>query len=247
MPLRAASQTLFHAALDFLYPPRCLSCERDVDRLGALCPECWKRLRFLIPPFCVRCGLPFPYDMGGETLCAACIADPPPFDRARTALAYDESSRALLIGLKHNRLAALKTLGGWMLRDGGALLADADLVCAVPLHRWRLMKRGYNQAALLAAIVTKPSATRLVPDLLVRHRATPSQGGLSRSGRTRNVRNAFRVHPRWKDTVKGARIVVVDDVFTTGATLGECCRTLRKAGAARVDVLCAARVLPAGM
>ena len=247
MSVRAASGSLFRHTLDFVYPPRCLSCERDVDRLGAVCPECWTRLRFLTSPFCARCGLPFPYDTGADTLCAACIADPPLFDRARAALAYDDASRSLLIGLKHDRLHAMKTLAAWMLRDGGALLAEADYVCAVPLHRWRLLKRGYNQAALLANAVAKPVGVAMIPDLLVRHRATSSQGGLSRSGRQRNVRNAFAVHPKRLASIKGAKIVVVDDVFTTGATLGECCRTLRKAGAAHIDVLCAARVLPVGV
>ena len=215
--------------------------------MGALCTDCWTRLRFLTRPFCARCGLPFAYDTGENTLCGVCIADPPLFDRARAALAYDDGSRSLLIGLKHNRMPALKTLAGWMRRDGAALLEDADIVCAVPLHRWRLLKRGYNQAVLLANSVARPSGTPVIPDLLIRHRATPSQGGLSRSGRQRNVRNAFAVHPRRRASVQGARIVIVDDVFTTGATLNECCRTLRKAGAARVDVLCAARVLPAGL
>ena len=243
----AASRSIFRHVLDFVYPPRCLSCERDVDRLGSVCSECWKQLRFLTAPFCARCGLPFPYDTGQDALCAACIADPPLFDRARAALAYDDASRALLIGLKHDRLHAMNTLAAWMLRDGRALLADADYVCAVPLHRWRLLKRGYNQAALLASAVSKPCGVEMIPDLLVRHRATASQGGLSRSGRQRNVRNAFALHPKRPGEVKGAKIVVVDDVFTTGATLSECCRTLRKAGAVRVDVLCAARVLPTGI
>jgi ComF family protein len=239
-----ASLSLFgRGVLDFVYPPRCLVCQGEVDRSGVLCPACWKRLRFISAPLCRRCGLPFEYDPGPDAVCASCIAEPPLFDRARTPLAYDDASRPMLIGLKHDRLHAMRTLGAWMLREGAPLLQDADIVCAVPLHRGRMLSRGYNQAALLSNFVARESGIEAIPDLLVRQRRTISQGGLSRSGRQRNIRNAFAVHPKWKARVKGARIVVVDDVLTTGATVGECCRTLRRAGAANVDVLCAARVI----
>ena len=246
MDICAALPKAGRVALDFLYPPRCLICERDVDRAGGACPACWGKLKFLTRPFCACCGAPFSYDLGENALCAGCVASPPPFDRARAALAYDAVSRPLLVGLKHDRLHGLPTLARWMLRDGEALLADADMVCAVPLHRWRLLGRGYNQASLLAGHLARHAGVRHVPDLLVRRRATVSQGGLSRSGRQRNVRGAFVPHPRWQGLIEGARIVVVDDVFTTGATVGECCRVLQRAGATRVDVLCGARVIASG-
>ncbi len=206
-----------------------------------MCPACWKGLRFLTSPCCACCGQPFDYDLGGEALCGACMTAAPPFTKARAALAYNDASRPLVVGIKHSRVQAVAVLAGWMQRVGAEMLAEADVICVVPLHRWRHLKRGYNQSALLAAKLHTPAT--LLPDLLVRTRATPSQGGLSRSGRQRNIRGAFALHRRHAPEVKGKRIVLIDDVFTTGATLGECCRVLKRAGAAEVAVLTAARVL----
>ncbi len=231
---------IWQAVLDFLFPPRCLACGEGVQEIG-VCPACWKGLCFLTEPCCACCGQPFDYDLGTEALCGACMTVAPPFAKARAALAYNDASRKLVVGIKHSRLQAMATLAGWMQRAGASMLEEADLVCVVPLHRWRLMKRGYNQSALLAARLQTPA--RIEPELLVRTRATPSQGGLSRSGRQRNIRGAFAVHARYLAQVKGKRIVLVDDVFTTGATLGECCRVLKRAGAGEVSVLTAARVL----
>ena len=119
--------------------------------MGGVCAPCWKRLTFIADPLCARCGLPFDYDPGAGSLCGACVSDAPLFDRARAALAYDDGSRSILVGLKHNRTHNATTLADWMTRSGEALIHEADLICAVPLHRWRLLKRGYNQAGLLAA------------------------------------------------------------------------------------------------
>jgi ComF family protein len=229
-------------ALDFVFPPRCLACGEDTDSAGYVCPRCWVRLGFVTTPLCDTCGAPFDYDARTGTLCGACVANPPPFTRARTALRYDDGSRAILVGLKHDRLHGVKLIAGWMARAGGEMPAASDIVCAVPLHRWRLLRRGYNQAALLAGAIAKSQGKRAIPDLLQRRRNTVSQGGLSRSGRLRNVRGAFRLNARFTAAVKGKTILLVDDVFTTGATLSECCRVLKKAGAAEVHVLTAARV-----
>ena len=167
---------------------------------------------------------------------------PPPFSQARAALAYNDASRPLVVGIKHQRVLAVATLAGWMQRAGcRRCWPTLILICVVPLHRWRLLKRGYNQSALLAARLQTPAV--LHADLLRRVRATPSQGGLSRSGRQRNIRGAFAVNERYALLVKDKRIVLIDDVLTTGATIGECCRVLKRAGAAEVAVLTAARVL----
>jgi len=230
------------AALDALLPPRCLSCSTAVDRQGGLCGPCWSALTFIAPPACACCGLPFEYAVEGEPLCGACIASPPPFARARSVLVYDDASRPLLLGFKHgDRTHAAKPFGVWLARAGADLLADADLLAPVPLHRWRLFLRRYNQAALLAREAGRASGVAVVPDLLVRRRRTRSQGGLDRSGRQRNVAGAFAL--RRAGSVKGKRVVLVDDVLTTGATVGECARVLRRAGAERVDVLTLARVV----
>ncbi len=231
-------------ALDAVLPARCLGCGITVESPGGLCADCWSRVGFLGPPVCARCGLPFDIDLGEATLCGGCLAAPPAFDRARAALAYDEGSRDLVLGFKHaDRTHAAALFGQWLRRAGAELLPDVELIAPVPLHRWRLFRRRYNQAALLALALGRDAGLPVAADLLVRQRATPSQGGLGRSGRARNVRGAFVVRPSRAATVAGRHVLLVDDVMTTGATVSECARVLRRAGAAAVDVLTLARVI----
>ncbi|MBP2232327.1 ComF family protein [Azospirillum agricola] len=241
--LRRLAAAASGALLDALLPPRCLCCGTAVDRQGGLCPGCWSGLSFIAPPFCARCGLPFEYAAQEGNVCGACLAAPPAFARARAVLVYDDGSRPLVLGFKHgDRIHAADAYGGWLARAGKELLADADLLAPVPLHRGRLFRRRYNQAALLAQALAKRCGVPAVPDLLLRQRATPTQGGLNREGRHRNVRGAFRLRCG-PASVEGKRVVLVDDVLTTGATLAECARVLGRAGAARVDVLTLARVV----
>jgi ComF family protein len=230
--------------LDAFLPPRCLKCGEIVADSGSLCGRCWPELRFLGPPCCACCGLPFEFEMGEGSLCAACTADRPHYDRARAALTYDDASRDLILRFKHaDRIDGAATFAGWMARVGADLVASADIIVPVPLHRWRLVRRRYNQAAILANAIGRLRGKRVVPDLLVRRRATPSQGHLGRSQRHRNVAGAFALHPRRTRMVAGARILLVDDVLTTGATAEACARTLRNAGAKAVDLLVLARVV----
>jgi ComF family protein len=230
--------------LDAVLPPRCLKCGEIVADSGALCARCWADLRFLGAPCCACCGFPFEFDMGEGSLCAACTARRPAFGRARAALVYDDNSRDLVLRFKHaDRIDGAATFAGWMARAGAELVAQADLIAPVPLHRWRLVRRRYNQAAILANAIGRLRGKRVVPDLLVRRRATPSQGHLGRSQRQRNVAGAFALHPRWAQLAAGARIVLVDDVLTTGATAESCAKALRNAGASAVDLLVLARVV----
>ena len=242
-PLRQGALRL----LDLVLPPRCLSCGVEVGAVGALCPDCWRGIRFIAAPHCARCGLPFDYDPLGtpDLICGACIARPPLFDRCRSVFAYDDASRSLVLGFKHgDRTDCAPAFAQWLARAGAGLLTEADgIIAPVPLHRWRLLKRRYNQSALLALNLGRLTGRTALPDLLIRRRATPSQGGLSAKGRARNVEGAFMVNPRCKDAVKGARVLLVDDVFTTGATVGECAKVLRRAGARAVDVVTLARVV----
>ncbi|MBK3733662.1 ComF family protein [Azospirillum brasilense] len=243
LPQRLATRVL-GGIIDTLLPPRCLCCGGAVDRQGGLCAPCWSGLTFIAPPACACCGTPFDFALEGEPLCGACIAEPPVFTRARAVLAYDDGSRPLVLGFKHgDRIHAAGAYGAWMARAGAELLADADLLAPVPLHRLRLFRRRYNQAALLAQAAGRQAGRPVIPDLLVRRRSTPSQGGLDRSGRRRNVKGAFAVRPGLEPRVAGKRIVLVDDVLTTGATLSECARVLLRAGAERVDALTLARVV----
>jgi ComF family protein len=236
------------AVIDALLPPLCLGCHAVVGTPGTLCAACWAKVGWLAPPLCACCGLPFEFDpgvaTGEEVRCAACLRDPPAFARARAVFRYDEASRNLILAFKHaDRTHAAPAFGQWLARAGGELLQQADIVAPVPLHWLRLAWRRYNQAALIARCAADAADRRCVPDLLVRQRRTPSQGELGRAERRRNVRRAFAVPVRHAGAVRGARILLVDDVFTTGATVEECAKTLLAGGAAAVDVLTLARVV----
>lgn len=230
--------------VDLVLPPRCLGCGALVADQGALCAACWQALTFLGEPACACCGLPFAHDQGAGARCAACLAAPPAFDRARALWRYDEGSKGLILAFKHaDRTDAAPALARWLARAGQALLPDCDLVAPVPLHWRRLFRRRYNQAALLATALGRQAGRPVAPDLLRRRRDTPSQGHLSRGARQRNVAGAFAVAPRWRDRLAGRRVLLVDDVLTTGATVEAAAAALTRAGAAGVDVLTLARVV----
>ena len=231
-------------ALDVLLPLQCLGCGAVVGSEGGLCPDCWPKVRFIQAPQCAACGLPFDYDLGDGALCGACSREAPSFARARAAFVYDDASRDLVLAFKHaDRTDAAPVFARWMARAGGDLLAEADMIAPVPLHWTRLFRRRYNQAALLALALGRHSGTRVEPGLLYRRRRTPSQGGLGAQRRQENVRGAIAVCPGKRDRIAGRRIIIVDDVFTTGATAAACTRALLRAGAGAVDVLTLARVL----
>ncbi len=230
------------ALLDLLLPPRCLGCGVTVTETGTLCAACWNGITFLGAPCCACCGLPFDFDLGGGALCGACSRAQPAFDRARAAMRYDGNSRRLVLAFKHgDRLHLAPALGRWMARAGAELLREADFLVPVPLHWTRLFARRYNQAAVLAHAIHKAGGPPVGADWLRRRRRTPSQGKRNAQAREINVRAAFAVKPG--RSVKGRRIVLIDDVFTTGATVAECARVLRRAGAARIDVLTLARTV----
>ncbi len=243
-PLVHRLARLLARTLDLLYPPRCAGCGAEVAAGGRLCPDCWDGVRFLAGPLCRRCGLPLPAG-DGDAVCAACLADPPVTDRRLAAVAYGGTARRLILALKHGERTDLAPLlAGWMLRAGGALLAACDLLVPVPLHRRRLVLRGFNQAVLLARPLARAAGRPLLLDALVRRRPTPSQQGLSARARRANVTAAaFAVPPRRRAALRGRAVLLVDDVCTTGATLDACARVLRAAGAARVDALVLARTV----
>ncbi|MFO0998402.1 MAG: ComF family protein [Alphaproteobacteria bacterium] len=232
------------AVLDALLPPQCLSCRAEVREPGALCPACWSAVRFLGPPQCAVCGVPFDLPSPDGALCGGCLAERPVYGAARAVFRYDDGSRGLILSFKHgDRTEAAPAFGRWLARAGDELVARADLIVPVPLHWTRLFRRRYNQAALLAQSLAKVSDVPVALDLLRRRRATPSQGRMSRSGRRRNVQAAFAIGERRHGTLGGRRILLVDDVLTTGATVEACSAVLLRAGAASVDVLTLARVV----
>lgn len=238
--------TLLRAGVDLILPPRCPATGEVVAEAGTVSPALWKELDFITAPFCAACGLPFSFEMGGaEALCGACLEHRPVFDCARSPLVYNDASRTLILALKYgDRMDVALTLSPMMARAGAELIAESDAVVPVPLHPWRLWSRRFNQSAVLGKRLAAQTGLSFRPDLLSRTRRTIPQKGLSRAERQRNVRGAFSI-PKNAD-VHGMRILLIDDVLTSGATLDECARILKKAGAAHVAVLTAARVTREG-
>ncbi len=244
MPPQAATDAVRVAArllLDSLLPPQCLSCNAVVDSPGSLCSSCFASFTFITAPFCGCCGIPLESPVIDDIVCGACLRDRPAFEHARAAFVYDGDSKGLVLKLKHgDRTDAAAHLARWLQRAGADLIARCDVMVPVPLHRWRLFFRTYNQAALLANALARLTGKPVMPDALQRVRATPSQGRLERAARRRNVARAFAV--RRASDLSGRRVLLIDDVLTTGATAGACAEALLKAGAAAVDVLVLARV-----
>jgi ComF family protein len=236
---------LMTAALDLLLPPACLTCSSPVDAPGLLCGACFGKLSTVGDPCCGCCGAAFElawHAIEGD-LCQRCIDVPPPFRRARAALVYDTASRRLVLPFKHgDRTEFVAVLARMMAQAGADLLRDVDILVPVPLHRRRLFVRRYNQAALLARELGRLTGRSVVVDGLRRRHATETLGGKSAAERREEVAGAFTVRARRVDQLEGRRILLIDDVMTSGATAAECTESLLAAGVAMVDVLVAARV-----
>jgi ComF family protein len=231
-------------AIDALAPPHCLACQDRIQEAASLCSACWRKLSFIEAPCCDRLGVPFAYDQGEGAISPAAAADPPAWDRARAATAFNETSRDLVHSLKYrDRHEVAQLMSRLMYRAALPLLAGAEAVVPVPLHRRRLWFRRYNQSALLAQKIAGLAGLRYWPELLVRSRATRQQVGLDHEERQRNVRRAFTVPEAMKGEVGGLSILLVDDVLTTGATASAASTALKKAGAAQVDVVTFALVI----
>jgi ComF family protein len=242
----AGVRAVLRVALDLALPRLCAVCREPVEGEG-LCPACWSKLSFISRPYCERLGIPFVYDPGPGILSMEAIADPPAYQRARAAVRVDEIARALVHALKYGeRLDLAPMMGRWLAQAGGELLADADALVPVPLHWRRHWARRFNQSALLAAAVAKASGVPVAARALKRVKFTPQQVGLSRAQRATNIQGAFRVPPDGKAEVAGRRLVLIDDVLTSGATVEGCTKALLRAGARSVDVLVFARVAEPG-
>ncbi|WP_294538473.1 ComF family protein [uncultured Rhodoblastus sp.] len=237
------------AALNLLYPPVCLACRRAIGDHGGLCPDCWSAIRFIERPFCERLGTPFETDLAagesGRIVSAAAIADPPVFSRARAVARFEDGPAKVLVHrLKYGDRGELaEPMGRWMARAGAELLSEADLIVPVPLHRLRLARRRFNQSAALARTIAALSGAPQKADLLLRVKPTPPQVGLTRRLRAMNVQGAFFVLPERRVELAERRVVLVDDVMTSGATLNAAARVLLRAGARQVDALVFARTV----
>lgn len=230
-------------ALDIALPTLCVSCREPVDGEG-VCAACWAKLSFIEPPYCPRLGIPFVYDPGPDMLSMEAIASPPAYHRARAAVRYDDVARTLVHSLKYqDRTDLAPAMGRWMARAGRPLLTEADMLVPVPLHWRRAWRRRYNQSGALAKVIARQSGVTVNADVLRRVRATEQQIGLSRAQRAANVQGAFQVSADRQSEVQGRKIVLIDDVLTSGATLDACARALLRAKAAQVDALVFARVV----
>jgi ComF family protein len=243
--MRASFSRLGGAVLDALLPPHCLTCDNPVEQQGTLCATCWRDLHLLTPPFCACCGVPFLHagQAGPGGLCPACLERRPVYHVARAAVRYDEGAKRLLLPFKHaDRTDLAAALAGQMARAAPDLLARADLLAPVPLHWRRLVARRYNQAALLSGALARHGRKPWIPDLLRRTRPTPSLGERGAAERALLVEGAFAVRAAARARIAGRRVLLVDDVMTSGATVEACAEALLAAGAQAVDVLAAARV-----
>src|SRR5882672_4214445 len=230
-------------ALDVALPTLCVSCREPVDGEG-VCAECWAKLSFIAPTFCPRLGIPFVYDPGPYLLSMEAIANPPAYQRARAAVRYHDVARTLVHALKYqDRTDLAPAMGRWMARAGRGLLTGADLLVPVPLHWRRGWSRRYNQSGALARVIGQQSGVKVAAEALRRVRATEQQIGLSRAQRATNVQGAFKVSPDRTADIQGRRVILIDDVLTSGATADACARALLRAKAAQVDVLVFARVV----
>jgi ComF family protein len=236
--------TPLRAIVDVVLPPRCPGCGEIVDGDDRFCAGCFGQLQALGPPQCACCGLPLPHEGDAAAMCGACLAEPPPFARARAPFAYGGPARQLVLALKHGRrLHLARMMARSMLRVAGVLPDDAVIV-PVPSHALRLWQRGFNQAAEIARQLARKSGRPLAVDALARIKPTPSTKGLGRRARQKNVQGAFRVvRP---EQIRGRAVLLVDDVMTTGATVSACAAKLRKAGARQVVVLTYAHALREG-
>jgi len=244
---RGGLRSTFRLALDLALPPLCPSCREPLGDAPGLCAPCWSKLSLIEPPYCARLGIPFVYDPGPGLLSMEAIANPPAYDRARAAVRYDDVARALVHRFKYSdHLDLAPLMGRWMARAGRELLDGADALLPVPLHWRRQWARRFNQSATLAGAISALSGVPVVHDALKRVRATQQQVGLTKTERAGNVQGAFRVRAETRAEVAGRRLILVDDVLTSGATVDTCARALLRAGAAHVDVLVFARVVTGG-
>jgi ComF family protein len=239
-----SARRMVRSAVDLVYPPTCIACEAATGSPHGLCAVCWAGLRFIERPYCERLGVPFPVDLGGPLLSPAAMADPPVFGRARAAVRFDETARVLVHRLKYgDRLDLAQALGSMMARAGTDVIGEAEMIVPVPLHAWRLWGRRFNQAMALGAVIGRRSGLPCDPFVLARVRRTRPQVGLTRAQRQTNLQGAFRVPLEAAPRLAGRRILLVDDVLTTGSTANAASRALLRGGAATVDVLAFARVV----
>lgn len=245
--MHALPRLIVHLArtvADYALPPRCPGCGIVVEEDDRFCLPCWSNAQFLGTPCCDRCGVPFPHDMGEGALCGVCIADPPGVDRIRAVRAYGDLARTVALKLKYGRRIGLaRLIAQHMARQVSTQERANMLIVPVPLHRWRLWWRGFNQSAAIGDRLAQLTGIAIDKEILLRSKRTPPLRGMSPKARQRAVRGAFRLQDNARSIVNGRDIILIDDIYTSGATADACAATLSKAGTRSVQLLCWARVL----
>ena len=231
---------LLGPVLDYALPPRCPACGDIVSATGAFCGPCWQSIDYIGDPLCRTCGMELPSQAMGEAAqCGACLADPPPFERARALMRYGELGRTLAHRLKYGRRVSLARVMASQMQRLLALPDDADaLLVPVPLHRWRIWSRGFNQAALIGRELSRTTGLPLETGLLRRTRNTPPLHSLGPRARQKAVKGAFALSPDARAHLSGKTVILIDDIWTTGATASACARMLKGGGATRVEIVC---------
>jgi len=234
--------SLFKKLVDLVIPLQCVKCGGLLDTKEGLCTSCWSSISFISKPYCGCCGRPFDFEIEDNALCGACSSHSPLFTSARSVFTYSAESKHLILKFKHtDSISGAPLFAEWMTRQ---LEEIKDPLCIpVPLHWTRLFMRTYNQAGLLALEIAKRKDWTYAPFFLKRKRRTPSQGYLSKIERIKNVENAFLVPEKKKKQLTGKTVLLVDDVFTTGATLNACTKVLLKNGAKDVHAITLGRVV----
>lgn len=234
---------LLAPVVDLVFPPRCPLCGEGLAAQSGLCAACWSELAIPGEPSCASCQRPFASGVRDGAICAPCLTDPPRHDGIAAGTLYNDASRRLVLAFKHGHRIALAPMLARLMAARLPPLELGWLAVPVPLHRWRLWRRGFNQSALLAREIVAAKGGALLVDGLVRRKPTPTLGGLGRKARARALTGAIAVNPRRMAALKGATVVLIDDVLTSGATSEACVSALKRAGAERVIVCCFARVL----
>ncbi len=229
---------------NIIFPPQCMICSAHVSENGSLCFSCWDKVKFIGNPQCKTCGHPFELDISSDFVCGQCVEEVPLYTKARAVFHYDENTSPLITSFKYgDRTHTAKYYANWMVRAGSTVIDECDIITSVPLHSLRLIKRKYNQSALLANIIGKISKKSANNNLIKRVKNTPPQASLTFNQRQENVRGAFSISKKNASLIKGKNILLIDDVMTTGSTIKACTKILLKAGANKVNVLTLARTV----
>ena len=227
--------------IDLIFPKKCIICDKH-DCQNEICTECWVKIKFISQPSCFICSTPFLYEEEKEAICAPCIVNKPNYDRAIAILEYDDASKKIIHKFKYNdQLHILNYIVNLMTNIGKEIFNNIDMIAPVPIHKYKLLKRGYNQSALIAMNIASRKNLPYLPQLLIKSKNTIAQTGLKKSQRISNISNSFKLNHKFYANLAGKNILLIDDVITTGSTINECSRVLKKEGANKIFVLTLAK------